>query len=311
MVLAPLSAGTPSLHFKDDVGGVAGRLGASMQQSRVEEWIRETDLAGIEYAEYWNNEEAETDKAWWVTDGDYAGMERYLGETGLIESLTSGVQAAARQRGERLSGECLDIAAGNCWAVPHLLQLTDLRVVHCLEYSRHRLLDLGPKLLQHYGVPDDRALLILGDINDIQLPSDSIDVAFLSQALHHAANPHLLLAEVRRALKNDGVAIIIGEHRAAPFWRRLTKLVVSRLVPDWLQRRLLGRPIHVTGLAPYVEDSESGDHIYTTAEYRAMFSAHRFSMREIGQEGAALRSFILTALDGGSPEAQSRGPARK
>ena len=50
---------------------------------------------------------------------------------------------------------------------------------------------------------------ILGNIEKVPLPDRSIDLALLSQALHHAENPRLALAEAFRILKPGGRLLIL------------------------------------------------------------------------------------------------------
>lgn len=49
----------------------------------------------------------------------------------------------------------------------------------------------------------------LGDIESPPIEDSSIDLAFLSQALHHASNPSRALEEVHRILKPDGKVVIL------------------------------------------------------------------------------------------------------
>jgi ArsR family transcriptional regulator len=50
---------------------------------------------------------------------------------------------------------------------------------------------------------------ILGNIEKVPLPDRSIDLALLSQALHHAENPRQALAEAFRILKPGGRLLIL------------------------------------------------------------------------------------------------------
>ena len=49
----------------------------------------------------------------------------------------------------------------------------------------------------------------LGDIESPPIEDSSIDLAVLSQALHHASNPSRALEEVHRILKPDGKVVIL------------------------------------------------------------------------------------------------------
>lgn len=50
---------------------------------------------------------------------------------------------------------------------------------------------------------------VLGDIESIPLDNESVDVALLSQALHHAVHPQIALNEAYRILKPNGRLIIL------------------------------------------------------------------------------------------------------
>ena len=49
----------------------------------------------------------------------------------------------------------------------------------------------------------------LGDLEDPPIPAGSIDLALLSQALHHAANPARCVAAAHRILKKGGRVAIL------------------------------------------------------------------------------------------------------
>jgi ubiquinone/menaquinone biosynthesis C-methylase UbiE len=85
------------------------------------------------------------------------------------------------------------MAAGNLWAVPRLLRLGTVDKIYCLEYSKHRLLQIGPAVLEYYGVPKERVVLALGSFYDLHLKNKSLDFVFMSQAFHHADDPNRLL----------------------------------------------------------------------------------------------------------------------
>jgi ArsR family transcriptional regulator len=50
---------------------------------------------------------------------------------------------------------------------------------------------------------------VLGDIEKVPLPDRSVDIALLSQALHHAENPKKALSEAFRILKPGGRVLIL------------------------------------------------------------------------------------------------------
>jgi ubiquinone/menaquinone biosynthesis C-methylase UbiE len=239
----------------------------------VEYWLTPEEIGELDYAAYWNDEEAERHKEWYVLDGDFSRMEGYLEEVGLLDDL----QASLEEVGT-LAGTGLDLAAGTLWAAPHLLAAGTVERLYCLEYSRHRLLKLGPAVLERYAVSPERVVLALGSFYDLHLADGSVDFALMSQALHHADDPDRLLAELQRVLRPGGVAIVIGEHVVTPGMYARAAL------------RALARPGSGLRLG---HDRVMGDHFYARSDYRRMFQRHGFRHRRVRRGGAAFQGFVL------------------
>lgn len=261
----------------------------------VETWLGTDAIDQVEYAEYWNDEAVEADKQWNVAGGDFEPMERYLAETGLIADL----EAALAALGRPLQGTGADLAAGTLWATPHLLAAGAEHVV-CVEFSRHRLAGLGPKVLEHYGVEPEAVTLALGSFYELKLDDASLNFVFMSQALHHADAPDALLAEVRRVLRPGGAALIIGEHVLGPghYLRGATRTAVARGMPRSLQQRLLGRVL-VPARNPLVlpPDPTTGDHYYSPREYRRMFARAGLEARPVRRPGSPIQGFVALKPD--------------
>ncbi|MFC2025022.1 class I SAM-dependent methyltransferase [Chloroflexota bacterium] len=214
-------------------------------------------------------------------------MERHLEETKLVQQLDWCIAYLKNTLGQPLHGIGVDLASGNLWAVPYLLNAGQVNRVYCVDYSEHRLLKLGPKVLEHYNIPKDKVYLCLGSFYELKLPDQSLDFVLLAEAFHHADKPHDLLAEIRRVLKPHGVVLIIGEHIIAPsklfrlYIIHLVKFLISSFVPKSVQAAIFGRTFSVKTMLPkqggiIPPDPILGDHYYSVGEYRAMVSQHGF-----------------------------------
>jgi len=268
----------------------------------VEKWLDEAAVEKVEYSAYWNDESIERNKVTNVLGGDdFQRFEKHLDSLGFPDDLRTCVEAVRRLTGRGLAGMGIDTAAGNLWAVPHLFRLGTVEKLYCLEYSKHRLLKLGPRIIEHYGLPSDRIVLALGSFYDLHVPDESLDFALLSAAFHHADEPDRLLAELRRALRPGGAVIIIGEHRVTllgGYIRNFMKALVSRFVPEGLQRRVLGRSVRRVQWFPapsalFPVDPVLGDHLYTSAQYRRLFERHSFSIHDVTSTNRGMRSYVL------------------
>lgn len=265
----------------------------------VEYWLSRDDAQSIEYADYWNDEGAEAEKAWNVADKGFDTLEAYLATTGYADDIRRCAHDLAKAAGAPLAGDGIDLAAGCLWAVPVVLESERVRHIHCLEFSAHRLLKLGPRVLKHYGVAPDRVTLAYGSFYDIKRPDGSFDFALLASALHHADEPVRLLREVHRVLKPGGVVMVTGEPRVTWLGEHLkyvAKLILPRLVPAAVLQKLFGRAPAAAAWPPtrahvFPVHPELGDHLYTLGDYRDMFAASGFRYKELA--GKNMRAFVL------------------
>jgi ubiquinone/menaquinone biosynthesis C-methylase UbiE len=107
----------------------------------------------------------------------------------------------------------------------------------------------------------------VGSFYNIKLQDESIDVAILSQAFHHAERPSDLLQEIHRILKRTGVVYIFGEHFID--WKKILWRFLSILLK---KRKLI---INFRELFP--TDPVLGDHYYKISDYFKMAEAAGFS----------------------------------
>jgi SAM-dependent methyltransferase len=269
------------------------------------EWLSEADR--LRYADYWNDEREEQDKPFWILDGNFAAMETYLAETGLPAQLNESVRVARDRFGRGVDGVGVDLAAGTLWAVPLLCRLGAVEHIYCVEYSRHRLLKLGPAVLAHYGVAPERVTLALGDIHQLQLADHSIDFVLLSAAFHHSDRPDALLGEIRRVLKPDGIVLLVGEHvtdaGVKDRFKHMAKFIASRVLFPSLQRKLFGRTLDVRRFVPLEADllegdDRLGDHAYTLTQYRQLFQGGGFVHETVRRPDWDYQAFVLTPTSG-------------
>ena len=252
----------------------------------------------MEYSAYWNDEDEETGKAGYILDGDFNKLEQYLAEIGVVRQLKECLNFLETNFQWKPRGIGADLASGNLWAPPFLLKAGSVEKIYCVEYSKHRLLRIGPRVLEHYGVPSDKAVLCLGSFYQLNLPDKSLDFALLSEAFHHAERPLELLAEISRVLRSDGAVIIIGEYELTRLdtIRHFCKFLISRLVPSRVQQRVLKRTLSVQAPFPRGQiliDPVLGDHWYSENSYREMFSAAGFVSHKVETGVSQLQAFVL------------------
>ncbi|MEX2381357.1 MAG: metalloregulator ArsR/SmtB family transcription factor [Opitutales bacterium] len=97
-----------------------------------------------------------------------------------------------------------DLGAGEGLISQLLAQRAE--TVYCVDNSP-RMVEVGKELAKKNTLSNLHYRL--GDIEKVPLPDDSIDVAILSQALHHARHPQTAVREAQRILKPAGQVIIL------------------------------------------------------------------------------------------------------
>lgn len=85
------------------------------------------------------------------------------------------------------------------------------RQVWCIDNSP-RMVEVGAALAKKNNLAN--LAYKLGDIEHVPLPDASVDLAILSQALHHAQHPHAAVEEAFRILRPNGQVLILdlNEH---------------------------------------------------------------------------------------------------
>lgn len=106
--------------------------------------------------------------------------------------------------------DIVDLGAGE--GVLAQLLARRARQVYCIDNSP-RMVEVGAELARTHGY--ENLKYQLGDIEDVPLAEATVDLALLSQALHHAEHPRQALAEAFRVLRPGGQLLVLDlqEHQ--------------------------------------------------------------------------------------------------
>lgn len=103
--------------------------------------------------------------------------------------------------------------------------------------NSEKMVEFGSELARTHGIANLEYRL--GDIEDVPIRAGSVDLAFLSQALHHAPHPERALSEAWRILKPGGRIAILDLNRHhfeearemyADLWLGFTELEIERFL---------------------------------------------------------------------------------
>ena len=265
--------------------------------TEVQFWLTDEELENIFSNEYWNCEEKEREEEWYILDGNTNKLINYLEkETTSLEEYES-ILKFTENKGLRIEGTGIDIAAGFCWTVALLSRIETVDKIYALEISKHRLLKIAPVVSDIFSANKQKIARVIGSFYDIKLPEKTVDFCFMSQAFHHADRPEKLLSEIWRILKPSGFILIIGEQPifTSDFLKKYIKNVIKMIMP---LSRLKSRPVYKlfpTFRELFPPDVEFGDHYYRIEDYSNTFKQNGFHLYQNNEK--RFTNFIAVKRD--------------
>ena len=126
--------------------------------------------------------------------------------------------------------------------------------------NSEKMVEFGSALARQHGIGNLEYRL--GDIEEVPIRSGTVDLAFLSQALHHAVHPERAIAEAWRILKSGGRVAVLDLNRHhfeearemyADLWLGFTELEIEKYLKTAGFRNVETAIVHREAEAPYFE----------------------------------------------------------
>jgi ArsR family transcriptional regulator len=126
--------------------------------------------------------------------------------------------------------------------------------------NSEKMVEFGTELARKHGIGNMEYRL--GDLEDVPIRAGTVDLAFLSQALHHARHPHRAVEEARRILKPGGRIAVLDLNRHhfeearemyADVWLGFTELELERYLKDGGFRNVETALVYKEPEPPYFE----------------------------------------------------------
>jgi ArsR family transcriptional regulator len=126
--------------------------------------------------------------------------------------------------------------------------------------NSEKMVEFGSELARTHGIGNLEYRL--GDLEDVPIRTGTVDLAFLSQALHHAVHPERAVAEAWRILKPQGRITVLDLNRHqfeearemyADLWLGFTELELERYLKGAGFRNVETAIVHKEHESPYLE----------------------------------------------------------
>jgi ArsR family transcriptional regulator len=126
--------------------------------------------------------------------------------------------------------------------------------------NSEKMVEFGAELARKHGIGNMEYRV--GDLEEVPIRSGTVDLAFLSQALHHARHPQRAVEEARRILKPGGRIAVLDLNRHhfeearemyADVWLGFTELELERYLKDGGFKNVETAVVHKEQEAPYFE----------------------------------------------------------
>ncbi len=166
----------------------------------------------MESEAYWNDREAERGKPFWIEDLDDPKIVNYLrSETNLERSVLDGA-AFQPFKAPWARGRILEVGAGVAWGSALLARSEAVREVVATDWSRHRIEEIAPLVLQQLEAPAGKVRLDVSDANS-GLPKGPFDAVVFVQALYMIPDPVGLFQTILSDyLAPGGVIAVLAEN---------------------------------------------------------------------------------------------------
>lgn len=147
-----------------------------------------------------------------------------------------------------LRGYGVEIGAGSSWFSSMVSKIPEVIHITAIDIKKDRL-DTGKIFARRLGANLEKISFLPKDFHQLPFPDQSMSFVLSDAAIHHSKTPQVLLKEIRRVLRPDGVFIAIRE----PILPSFPVIGLWRLLTFGLKERLRGEIEKIYSLGKWLE----------------------------------------------------------
>ena len=169
----------------------------------------------------------------------------------------------------------VDLGGGVGCVSSVVAQSPDNEKVYCVEVVKNAVVKCQPIVKR--GIlkkKSNKVVSVIGDFDNISLPTSSVDFCFAWESLHHSNNVTKTLKEAKRITKNKGKILIIDRaHKNSTPNKEIRRMLNVVYSKDFLKRNWLPQNKIFTR-------KQNGEHEYRFKEWKKFFKNARLNILE-------------------------------
>lgn len=117
-----------------------------------------------------------------------------------------------KKLGVPIKGKIVEQGAGSFWLSSYLSTFSEVNEIIGVELSKDRVLAYRDIALSLFlGAKKEKIRYVIGDMHELNIPDNSVDLVVCDAVLHHADNLVVVLRESHRVLKSGGWFVALRE----------------------------------------------------------------------------------------------------
>lgn len=195
-----------------------------------------------------------------------------------FKELIDGAFHFSKRIGLSVAGSAIDIGSGTGIGASILSNHKEIDKINAVEFSENFVHQIMPIIFDKYSSNSEKIQRVVGDFNNLEVESDSIDLILDIDSLHHAEDLEFTLKECNRVLKSGGVLIAIDRAWPDSYTESQLEKLLDKELNDNLKHKY-----NIPENQSYTR-RDFGEHEYTLRQWENAFSRQGFETNVFSQK---------------------------